>query len=61
MISLMRSKDALNKFPFWQYLNQPLFHAHYQPVLNPRRFWHLYTVTLLERCLDMECTSKDHH
>jgi hypothetical protein len=56
----MFSKNPLNKFPFWQYLNQPLLNVHYQPVLNPRRFWYLYSITLLERCLDMDCAPKDH-
>jgi hypothetical protein len=45
------------KFPFWQFLNQPVFQSSYTPVLNPRRFWYLYQIELLERCLEKDCES----
>jgi hypothetical protein len=43
------------KFPLWQFLNQPVFRASYVPVLNPRRFWYLYQIELLERCFEKQC------
>ncbi|MGI0494935.1 hypothetical protein ACN4EG_24385 [Alkalinema pantanalense CENA528] len=49
--------SSLIKFPIWHYLNQPLFENAYIPVLNPRRFWYIYQVEFLERCLDKDSTS----
>lgn len=49
--------SSLLKFPIWHYLNQPLFETAYIPVLNPRRFWYIYQVEFLERCLDKDSTS----
>ncbi|MDB9446416.1 hypothetical protein NWP22_15580 [Anabaenopsis tanganyikae CS-531] len=46
------------KFPFWQYLNQPLFSRNYQLELNPRRFAYRWRIGLLERCLNKECDAK---
>ena len=46
-------------FPFWQFLNQPLFDSRAQVVLNPSRFCRLHQVSLLERCLSKECASHD--
>jgi hypothetical protein len=50
--------SALSKFPFFHYLNQPLFEkATAAPVLNPRRFLYLHRIELLERCLEREFKS----
>jgi hypothetical protein len=46
--------QSLLQFPVWQFLKQPLFESHYHPVLNPQRFWRLYQVDFLERCLERE-------
>ena len=45
--------SSLHRFqmPLWRYLNQPLFETQYTPILNPRRFWYVYQVEYLERCL----------
>ncbi|HEY9851618.1 MAG TPA: hypothetical protein V6D28_19260 [Leptolyngbyaceae cyanobacterium] len=48
------------KFPIWQYLNQPLFSSTTKLVLNPSRFWFLYRVQLLERCLNKAYSSEDY-
>ncbi|HIK14540.1 MAG TPA: hypothetical protein IGS53_04505 [Leptolyngbyaceae cyanobacterium M33_DOE_097] len=48
------------QFPVWLYLNQPLFQPHSNTILNPRRFWYRYRVSLLERCLSKACPSKDY-
>lgn len=61
MISSLIAKSGLSQFPIWPYLNQPLFHGHYQVVFNPQRFRYLYTIALLERCLEQESPLKDHH
>jgi hypothetical protein len=45
-------------FPLWQYLNQPLFNPSVKLVLNPRRFWQIYTLQLLSRCWQQECAQK---
>ncbi len=47
------------KFPLWQFLTQPVFDTRFKSVLNPRRFWYLHQIALLERCLAKENTSKD--
>ncbi|WP_190491759.1 hypothetical protein [Microcoleus sp. FACHB-831] len=54
----MAPKHNNIKFPFWQFLDQPVFSRTNKVILNPRRFWYLYTITLLERCLAKECASK---
>lgn len=53
----MFSKYRKIRFPFWQYLNQPIFTSEFNTVLNPRRFWRIHRIDLLERCLMKECTS----
>ncbi|MGA7933133.1 MAG: hypothetical protein WCA35_06270 [Kovacikia sp.] len=47
------------RFPLWQFLNQPVFYPSSNAILNPRRYWYLHQVQLLERCLIKEFTSKD--
>jgi hypothetical protein len=49
----MFARFSSKKFPVWPYLNQPLFDASYTPVLDPRRFWYVYQVQFLERCLEI--------
>ncbi|BAY83103.1 hypothetical protein NIES267_25890 [Calothrix parasitica NIES-267] len=44
------------KFPFWQYLNQPLFCE--KLILNPHTFAYVYRIELLERCWGRECDAK---
>jgi hypothetical protein len=39
-------------FPLWQYLNQPLFDTMRPTILNPRRYWQIYSLWYLERCLN---------
>jgi hypothetical protein len=51
---------SLFQFPVRQFLNQRLFEAHYNPILNPSRFWNLYRIDYLERCLDREFESNSH-
>lgn len=48
----MAHKYKRVRFPLWQYLNQPIFDREQQAVLNPNRFWQLYRVRHLERCMD---------
>lgn len=54
----MSSQNSKIKFPFWQYLNQPLFSPDTKLELNPRRFAHSWRIGLLERCLNKECDAK---
>jgi hypothetical protein len=49
------------KFPFWPYLNQPVFSRTYNTVLNPWRFWHRYQVQFLERCWLREYRPEEHY
>ncbi|MBC7968652.1 MAG: hypothetical protein H7Z11_00730 [Verrucomicrobia bacterium] len=56
---MFSSRHAKLTFPFWQFLNQPVFDSNVRVFLNPRRFCHFHQVSLLERCLSQECASKD--
>ncbi|MBW4474688.1 MAG: hypothetical protein KME45_30570 [Stenomitos rutilans HA7619-LM2] len=56
---MFSSQHTKLSFPFWQFLNQPVFDSKFQVVLNPRRYWWFHQVSLLERCLSKECTSRD--
>lgn len=47
------------RFPLWQFLNQPLFDANRRVIFNPHRFWYVYQVQILERCLAKDFTSPD--
>lgn len=47
-------------FPLWTYLNQPVFTPRHKTILNPRRFWYLHRIEVLERCLAKDCASKDY-
>ncbi|NJR52529.1 MAG: hypothetical protein HC780_26120 [Leptolyngbyaceae cyanobacterium CSU_1_3] len=38
------------RFPFWAYLNQPLFHPNQPFIANPSRFRRFYNIQELERC-----------
>lgn len=57
----MSNKQAKIKFPVWRYLNQPLFSSKSKLVLNPQKFWYLYRIELLERCLAKKCESEGRH
>jgi hypothetical protein len=39
-----------DRFPFWAYLNQPLFDANQPFILNPREFTHCHKIRQLEHC-----------
>jgi len=56
----MASKIRHSFLVFWHYLNQPLFSSSSVTTFKPRRFWYLYQVQLLERCLYKDCESKSH-
>ncbi|MBD2091479.1 hypothetical protein H6F67_16670 [Microcoleus sp. FACHB-1515] len=47
----MASNPNKNFFPLWQFLNQRILDAQAPVILNPRRFWHVYRINHLERCL----------
>ncbi|WP_421658977.1 hypothetical protein [Leptothermofonsia sp. ETS-13] len=47
------------QFPIWKYLNQPVFDPYIKTVLNPRVFWRIHSIELLERCLMQDVTSYD--
>jgi hypothetical protein len=49
------------QFPFWPYLNQPVFSRTYQTIYNPWRFWYTYQVRFLERCWLREYRPEEHH
>lgn len=38
-------------FPFWQYLNQPLWDSSCPPVFNPFKYWRRYRTGYLKCCL----------
>ncbi|MDA0672423.1 MAG: hypothetical protein O3C67_01775 [Cyanobacteria bacterium] len=44
-----------NGFPLWKYLTQPVFSQSYVTRLNPWKFWRVYRIQYLERCLEKEC------
>nr|WP_017317240.1 hypothetical protein [Mastigocladopsis repens] len=54
----MTQENSKIKFPFWQYLNQPVFGHNTKLILSPRRFALLHRVKLLERCWAKECDAK---
>jgi hypothetical protein len=54
----MTPENSKIKFPFWQYLNQPVFGEKTKLVLSPRRFAHLHRMELLERCWAKVCDAK---
>lgn len=58
MISRYSEPKSLVRFPFWDFLNQPVFDPRYRLIVNPRRFWHYHRIELLERCLSKGCASK---
>lgn len=45
------------KFPFWQYLSQPLFNKTKPFIINPYHFWCCYQVQFLEHCFHLECST----
>lgn len=45
----------------WQYVNQPLFDRHNPMVWETNRFWYLYKIQLLEKCLTKDSTSQSHY
>lgn len=57
----MAPKDNNIRFPLWQFLNQPLFNRKSKFILNPQRFWYMYTITLLERCWEKQYESEGRH
>ena len=42
----------------FHYLNQPLGNTDQSAVWNPRRFWYLYKINLLEKCWLKEAASE---
>ena len=57
LLALVMNPDKNKlKFPFWQYLNQPLFCE--KLILNPHTFAYVYRIELLERCWGKECDAK---
>ena len=50
----MAPKYRRVRFPLWLYLNQPLFDPNSKAVINPYRFWNLYQIRYLERCLERQ-------
>jgi hypothetical protein len=54
----MLNEDYSIKFPVWDFLNQELFKQENPLILNPHRFWYVYRINLLEKCLKKECDSK---
>ncbi len=54
----MDPKHSSLRFPLWKYLNQPLFDTSTPMILSPKRFWALYQVQFLERCLARDCESE---
>lgn len=51
-----KSAHTVN-FPLWLYLRQPLFDKEKKLVLNPKKFWRLYQIQLLEHCFNLEVES----
>lgn len=54
----MSNPDYSLKFPIWQFLNQEIFDKDNPLILNPHRYWYVYRINLLEKCLKKECDSK---
>jgi hypothetical protein len=46
----MNSRSSSDRFPWWDYLNQPLFDSHQPFILNPKAFRRYHRVNQLERC-----------
>jgi hypothetical protein len=52
----MYNEDKIKvKFPWWAFLNQPVFDSKVKLILNPREFQRNHQVRLLERCLRRNC------
>jgi hypothetical protein len=45
-------------FPFWDFMNQPVFDAEIQ-FLSPAEFQKQHRVERLERCLNLTCQDRD--
>ncbi|MGB7413620.1 MAG: hypothetical protein WA902_05375 [Thermosynechococcaceae cyanobacterium] len=56
----MNSQSTSNRFPVWQYLNQPLFHPEIQLRLSPGLFWRQYQIQFLDRCWNRVCAQHNH-
>lgn len=39
-------------FPLWQYIHQVIFNTGNPAVLNPNRYWQIYSIIHLEKCLN---------
>jgi hypothetical protein len=39
-------------FPFLRYLNQILFDENKPAIINPQRYWQIYSINHLEKCLN---------
>lgn len=59
-LMLFKQNSTKPQFPFWQFLDQPLFDPTRKLVLNPRRFWQMYQIQMLERCWAQDCESGGH-
>lgn len=46
----MNSRSSSDRFPWWDYLNQPLFDPQQPFILNPKAFRRYHHVNQLERC-----------
>ena len=55
----MLFKTRRQRFPMWQYLNQPLFHPEIKLILHPGRFWKEYRILHLTRCWDKQSEQKN--
>ncbi|MEB3178940.1 MAG: hypothetical protein VKL59_07935 [Nostocaceae cyanobacterium] len=53
----MKQETNNIKFPFWQYLNQPLFTSK-KLYLHPRRFAYFYRIEHLKRCWEKQSDAK---
>jgi hypothetical protein len=56
----MAAENNNNRFPLWQYLNQPVFSSTYKIILNPNRFWRFHQIRHLERCWIKEYRPEEH-
>jgi hypothetical protein len=60
LAAIMNSPFKSNRFPVWQYLNQPLFDPEIEFKLSPSQFWRQYQIQFLDRCWHRVCAQHNH-
>lgn len=57
----MNSERIKIPFPFWEYLQQPVFSRKKHFIVHPQRFALIHRIELLKKCWTKECDAKGPH